>query len=71
MVAARPLAEVIDYIFVVIGKDAKRIADDLAAHMEAEADFQKRATLSRLRTVLLDLAVSVGHVEASMGSTSK
>lgn len=65
---ARPIEDALDYVCLVLASDARKLADDLAVHLQSEPDHQRRAVLSRMRTVLIDFAVGISHIEAAMRS---
>lgn len=58
----RTLGDILEYA-CLISKDARRIAGDLDQHIRNERDPQKCGSMHRLRQLLIDFNLGIGHVQ--------
>ena len=50
----------------LLGRDAKRIADDLDRHRRSESDPHRLSEMHRLRMALIDFSNGMGHIEVRL-----
>lgn len=56
---------------ILLGQQARQLADHLTGHLDGIADHRDRAALHRIGVVLRDFGLAIGHAEAGMSDTVK